>query len=107
MNYMQLLSSVLNSLSGNKSLKIFKRKRNNRMWIWISILGVTILGLFGGRNSRINQEVQKRFQQAQNSSQNSSELKLNPFEVNYDLAMEIAKEINPDFEIPTQPQKNE
>ena len=107
MNYMQLLSSVLRSLGGNKSLKAFKRKRNNRMWIWISILGVTILGLFGGKNSRINQEVQKRFQQAQNSSQNSSELKLNPFEVNYDLAMEIAKEINPDYKIPTQQQENE
>lgn len=107
MNYMQLLSSVLSSLSANKSLKVFKRKRNNRMWIWISLLGVTILGLFGSRNSRINQEVQKRFQQAQNSFQNSSELKMNPFEVNYDLAAEIAKEIKPDVELPTQPQKNE
>lgn len=107
MNYMQLLSSVLSSLSGNKSLNLFKRKRNNKMWIWISILGVAILSLFGSRNSRINQEVQKRFQQAQNSFQNSSELKMNPFEVNYDLAMEIAKEIKPDVEIPTQPKKNE
>jgi hypothetical protein len=107
MNYMQLLSSVLSSLSGNKSLNVFKRKRNNRMWIWISLLGVTILGLFGSRNSRINQEVQKRFQQAQNSFQNTSELKMNPFEVNYDLAAEIAKEIKPDVKLPTQPQKNE
>lgn len=107
MNYMQLLSSILSSFNGNRSLKFFKRKRNNRGWIWISILGVAILSLFGNRNSRINQEVQKRFQQAQNSFQNTSELKMNPFEVNYDLAAEIAKEIKPDVKIPTQPQKNE
>lgn len=98
MNYMQLLSSVLSRWSGKKSLKLFKQKRKNSGWIWISILGVAILSLFGGRNSRINQEVQKRFQQAQNSIQSSSELKRNPFDVNFDIATEIAKEIKPEFE---------
>ncbi|WP_099363496.1 hypothetical protein [Fredinandcohnia onubensis] len=107
MNYMQLLSTVLSSFSGNKSLKLFKRKRNNRGWIWISILGVAILSLFGSRNSRINQEVQKRFQQAQNSFQNSTNLKRNPFDVNFKLATEIAKEIKPEFETPNQLQKND
>ncbi len=107
MNYMQLLSSVLSSLSGNKSLNVFKRKRNNRMWIWISLLGVTILGLFGSRNNRVKQVVQNGFQQAQNSFQNSTNLKRNPFDVNFKLATEIAKEIKPEFETKTQPQKNE
>ncbi|MEH7380239.1 hypothetical protein V7138_07140 [Bacillus sp. JJ1533] len=107
MNYMQLVSSVLSMWSGNKSMKIFKRKRNNRGWIWFSILGVTILSLLGSRNSRINQEVKKRFQQAQNSFQSSMEFKKNPFDVNYNLATEIAKEIRPEFETQNQLQKKQ
>lgn len=107
MNYMQLLSSLFNMVNGKKSLKLFQRKRNNRGWIWISILGVTILSLFGSRNNRVKQVVQNGFQQAQNSFQNSTNLKRNPFDVNFKLATEIAKEIKPEFETKNQPQKIE
>ncbi|RFB11390.1 hypothetical protein DZB84_20885 [Bacillus sp. HNG] len=106
MNYMQLLSSLLNRWGGKKSMKLFKRKQNNKGWIWISILGVAILSIFGSRNSRVNQEVQKRFQQATNSFQSSSKIRRNPFDVNFDIATEIAKEIKPEFETQTQLEKN-
>ncbi|MFT4416872.1 hypothetical protein ACLM5H_23705 [Fredinandcohnia humi] len=107
MNYMQLLSSLLSGGGGKKLLKVFKRKRNNNGWIWLSILGITILGLIGGRNNRVTQQVQKGFQQAKNSFQSTPERRRNPFDVNYNIATEIAKEIKPDFEAHNQLQKNE
>ncbi|WP_010281194.1 hypothetical protein [Bacillus timonensis] len=107
MNYMQLLSSVLGKLTGNKSLKLFNQKKKNRGWVWISILGISLLSFLGSRSSRVNQEVQKKFEQAKNSFQSSSEPKRNPFDVNFDIATEIAKEIKPDFQPQTPQPKNE
>lgn len=104
MNYMQLITSLLSGGRGKKLLKMVQRRRSNNNWIWLSLLGVTILGLLGGRNKQVQETFQNGIQQAKNTFQDKPQR--NPFEVNFNLATEIAKEIKPDFEPPQQDELN-
>lgn len=97
MNYTQILSSLFKVLSSQRFFRAFARKkRNNKSWIPISLIGITILGIVGGRNQKLRQPLQNGYKKVSKTVVNKFQANKNPFQPNFNMATEIAEELNPD-----------
>lgn len=91
MNILNFLMSLFNSGRRTQQMfKLFRNRRNNRGWIWVSLLGLgTIFGVVATRNSNMMRPIKCMFQGVQNTTRTFIPSKVN-------LAnMEFADEITP------------
>ncbi|MGG3523306.1 hypothetical protein ABES33_26525 [Bacillus pseudomycoides] len=91
MNILNFLLSLFNSGRRTQQMfKLFRNRRNNRGWIWVSLLGLgTIFGVVATRNSNMMRPIQRMFQGVQNTTRTFI-----PSKVNF-ADMEFADEITP------------
>lgn len=68
MKNLNFLMSLFNS-GGTQLFKLFRNRRNNRGWIWVSLLGLgTVFGVVATRNSNMMRPIQRLFQGVQNTT---------------------------------------
>lgn len=89
MNILNWLTSLFNFGRGTQRMfQLFGIRRNNRNWIWISLLGIgTVLGLTASRKFNMMRSFQLLFRGLQNRAIMPTNLNL--------ANMEIANEITP------------
>ncbi|KEK19374.1 hypothetical protein [Bacillus gaemokensis] len=91
MNILNFLTSLFHSVRRTQQMfKLFRNRRNNRGWIWVSLLGLgTVFGVVATRNSNMMRPIQRMFQGVQNTTRT-----FNPSKINL-ANMEFANEITP------------
>lgn len=89
MNILNWLTSLFNFGRGTQRMfQLFGARRNNRNWIWISLLGIgTVFGVAASRRFNMMRSFQLLFRGLQNSTIMPTNLNL--------ANMEIANEITP------------
>ncbi|PEA56252.1 hypothetical protein CON64_02250 [Bacillus pseudomycoides] len=89
MNILNWLTSLFNFGRGTQRVfQLFGLRRNNRNWIWISLLGIgTVFGLAASRNFNMMRPFRLLFRGLQNRTIIPTNLNL--------ANMEIANEITP------------
>ncbi|MCI0765578.1 hypothetical protein [Bacillus sp. TL12] len=91
MNILNFLMSLFNSGRRTQQMfNLFRNRRNNRGWIWVSLLGLgTVFSVVAARNANMMRPIQRLFQGVQNTTRTFIPSKVN-------LAnMEFADEITP------------
>jgi cytoskeletal protein RodZ len=98
MNNFRRLSSLFRGGGRNQNfLRMFRGNRNNKGFIMLSLVGVSLLGILGNRNIQLRQQVQNSFKNVRNTVQNAVKNTRNPIQDNLNLAnVEFGKEIKPD-----------
>ncbi|AWC44694.1 hypothetical protein ACRS6Y_12565 [Bacillus cytotoxicus] len=79
MNILNFVTSLFTSgRRPPQMFNLFRNKRNNRGWIWFSLLGLgTIFSVAATRNSNIKKPIQRLFQSVQNTAKTFTPAKLN------------------------------
>ncbi|MEX0415205.1 hypothetical protein [Bacillus sp. C30] len=79
MNILNFLMLLFNSGRRTRQMfKLFRNKRDNRGWMWASLLGLgTVLGVVATHNSNMMRPIQRMFQSVQNTTRTFIPSKVN------------------------------
>ncbi|PGM59474.1 hypothetical protein CN947_20325 [Bacillus cereus] len=90
MNILNFFMSIFNSGRRIQQMfKLFRNRRNNRGWIWASLLGFgTVFGVVAIRNSNMMRPIRRMLQGVQNTTRTFIPSKVNL--ANMEFADEIA-----------------
>ncbi|MEK5443620.1 hypothetical protein [Fredinandcohnia sp. FSL W7-1320] len=99
MNYLQILSSLIREGRSKNFLKLFSKNQNNNWLIILFLVGISIIGIFGSRNTKLRVQMQNGYKNVRDTLQNAVQNTRNPFQKNnFKLAnVEFGEEIKPNI----------